>query len=155
MLDGAIDSAEIRLHPLATVKAKLVNDDGEPVAGASLQFYLIGKNRVVIRGAQPSALGNPVADKDGNFTQMIVPGDYVYWIPKFNSGSGEKEIELKPGATLDLGTININKRLAEPKTSEASGQGGCLVLNTFCILFVDVFSMVNSRSIRRLALLFL
>ena len=46
---------------------------------------------------------------------MIVPGDYVYWIPKFNSGSGEKEIELKPGATLDLGTININKRLAEPK----------------------------------------
>ena len=44
-----------------------------------------------------------------------MPGEYLFSIPGLTGFSGYKRIKLEPGETLDLGNIDVTKKLAVHK----------------------------------------
>ena len=96
---------EVRLEPWGTVTGRLVNADGEALAGCP----------VFPSAAEPSA-HHPMrvtTEKDGNFRiEGLIPGvkyGLAYWEAKGNrivaTGTIANDLTLKPGETRDLGRV--------------------------------------------------
>jgi hypothetical protein len=104
-----IEPVVIKLEPLGKVKGRLLEADGEPLAGATVSVRAQGMiGRELYRFAQPS--GKPaITSKQGRFTLSgVVPGmAFTIGCRKeqhFYGGNPKIGLqELKPGETLDLG----------------------------------------------------
>ena len=99
---------EVTLQPNGTVTAVLVNEKGEPDEKARLSFTRIANHRIVKTMVFP----DPKQNENGNSSTSLMAGEYTFSIPGLNGFSGYKRIKLEPGETLNLGTIDITKKLA-------------------------------------------
>ena len=125
----------IRLQPCGRAKMRFVGPDGKPITKHEAQFEFVatpGPSVYTRKSTQEQAtlaadadfLANvdrkhywddPLADAEGRFTMVsLIPGA-MYRITDFstvNSGQGaqvRKEFTVKPGETVDLGDIRIEK----------------------------------------------
>ncbi len=125
----------VRLEPCGSARARLVDPDGKPVAGrltrvrfmlvvtpgvpytlAKLKGGLLSADESVLDAVDPVNYEMPlVSDPDGRLTlPVLIPGA-TYRITDFTvarepiSSLVRKEFTVKPGETLDLGDILIEK----------------------------------------------
>jgi RNA polymerase sigma factor (sigma-70 family) len=98
-----------KLGPLARVTGRLLDADGQPLAGATVSLFPIGRTAIELyRDVHPG--GPPVAsDKEGRFTLVdVVPGialqlQYLKGQTTYAAKQRDKTLTLKPGETLDVG----------------------------------------------------
>lgn len=117
---GKMEPITIQLQPCGVVTGRLVDGDGAPVVG--LQFTARVQPPRDFDVATPQQV---TTDKDGAFKFDLLPGDAVYVIGGHNQQIGyvevAKELELAPGETVDLGTIDVtSKDRLEPVRTQAS-----------------------------------
>ncbi len=119
----------IRLEPCGTAKARLVDSTGKPIAGyrgSRLIAMVVTPGSFPTSRAQrndgrltadaadlgaidPITYGNgPVSDAQGRIALPGLIPSATYWVSRLR-----KEFTVKPGETLDLGDILIEKRRAQ------------------------------------------
>jgi RNA polymerase sigma factor (sigma-70 family) len=124
----------VRLEPCGTARARLVDPDGKPLAGRPARRLLTmvvtpGPPRgTPIEKAGPldadedlvdlvdpiNHPGDPVADAEGHLSiPALIPGATYRFIDRTTRDQGgpkvRKEFAVKPGETLDLGDLRIEK----------------------------------------------
>ena len=125
----------VRLEPCGAAKARLVEPDGKPIAGRPLRRVvtmvvtpgslgtlanekagLLAADEAYLNQVDPVDYENPPAsDADGRITlPVLIPGA-MYRLVDFTTARDpggpqiRKEFTVKPGETLDLGDIRIEK----------------------------------------------
>jgi hypothetical protein len=125
----------IRLQPCGRVKARFVGPDGKPIAKHRPMFYLVatpGPSRMSLNEKDQAELAadeelvpnidrkhywnSPMTDAEGRVTLgVLIPGA-LYRITDFSTVNDpkkgnqiRKDFTVKPGETLDLGDIVIEK----------------------------------------------
>jgi protocatechuate 3,4-dioxygenase beta subunit len=117
--DGDAGPVTVRLEPCATVTGRLVDGDGEPIAGAELRIDIAGE------GDFGRNLSGTTTDADGRFRHdAFLPG-LAYTI--FAEGSQlkftrvAKNLEVHAGETIDLGTIDVTSdQRPEPRRVQST-----------------------------------
>jgi RNA polymerase sigma factor (sigma-70 family) len=105
----------VKLGPCGTVKGRLVDENGKPVAGARVRFYHRERTAEEIR-AQAYRERLLETDVQGRFTVEAVPG--VKFSLHFHRGKKSYQPEKKEyeavatGKMLDLGDVKINLEAA-------------------------------------------
>jgi beta-lactamase regulating signal transducer with metallopeptidase domain/5-hydroxyisourate hydrolase-like protein (transthyretin family) len=106
---SATSDAELQpvtLVPCGTVKGRLVNGEGEPVAGLTLAAYGVPMGDLNVISPQQAA-----TDANGQFQLDLLPVGSKYRVvgnsPAHGSVDVLKEFEFEPGETIDLGTIDV------------------------------------------------
>ena len=126
----------IRLEPCGSAKARLVNPEGKPFAGrlprrfitmvvtpgppdtlANERAGLLAADEVELSRVDPTNYENPLAsDADGRITlPVLIPGATYRFIDRTTTRDPigpqvRKEFTVKPGETLDLGDVLIEKK---------------------------------------------
>jgi RNA polymerase sigma factor (sigma-70 family) len=117
--------AEVRLEPTASVRGKLVNQDGTPPRNYQAYALLLttreegklgpfdwfGNDRLVIYTNVTHDFGRQQTSPDGSFVvDNLIPGARMYLV---GAGGGQlvvrKPVTLKPGEVKDLGTLTLAK----------------------------------------------
>ena len=103
--EGETAAKTITLEPCAAVTGRLVDADGQPLRGASLIV------RIIRDGELDSIMERLAADSDGRFhSAQILPGLPVgigMQTAHGNDPAVVKRLEVRPGETIDLGTVDI------------------------------------------------
>ncbi len=118
--DCAKGPIEVRLEPCGTVTGQLVNGD-DPAQGVNLRIDVSGD------GDYGKQLNATTTDADGRFRyDGFLPGlayDIIGEGPKVEFVSVTEKLDLKPGETVDIGTIDIkSKERPEMKRTPAADE---------------------------------
>jgi protocatechuate 3,4-dioxygenase beta subunit len=118
-VEGANGPITVKLEPCATVTGRLVDGDGEPVRGVHLGILVSGD------GGYSKTLPSMATDADGRFQHSGFLSGLAYNIigegAKIEFASVARDLEVKPGEIIDLGTIDVTaKERPEPKRSMMS-----------------------------------
>jgi beta-lactamase regulating signal transducer with metallopeptidase domain len=105
--DDAKGSVVVKLEPLATIKARVVDADGNPVSGATLRVDVEPTEGFI------NSLANVASDRDGRFVVPNVPTGCEYGLVA-EAGTMIKErrvafskATVKPGEATDVGDIKF------------------------------------------------
>jgi RNA polymerase sigma factor (sigma-70 family) len=102
----------VKLQPLATITGRLLDLDGEPLAGHYLSGYFEDGQLNLKRGW--AGFFGATTDKDGRFRATVIPGVQVgAYFSVSPSRLGSKvfqKLTLKPGQTHDVGAVRVNPR---------------------------------------------
>lgn len=97
----------VTLEPLATIVGRVVDADGNPVAGATVRGDMLPFGR------NDPRLSATATGKDGRFQIPDVPAgvDYSLTITSSSSGTGRRTVttqtKVRPGETTDIGEVRL------------------------------------------------
>ena len=99
----------VTLRKKGSMKATLVNEKGDPVEGVKISINRVSENGALLPGTVPFD-GDSGSDQAGVFSRALYPGNYMGYIQTHGNYAVVPKFEVKPGETLDLGSIDITKK---------------------------------------------
>jgi hypothetical protein len=106
------EGVTVKLQPLGVITGRLLDLDGEPLAGSSLLGYVEDGQPGIERGWYN--FFSATAGKDGRFRAEVVPGVKVgarLWVEPTRVGDRVFEkLTLKPGQVHDVGDVKVDPR---------------------------------------------
>src|SRR5262249_29870665 len=116
--DGAGPIA-VKLEPCARVVGSLLDQHGEPLRGARIEFR-------AERGDYSLSLPAASTDTDGRFAQpaMLPGGNYDIFCESQTAALLARDLTVSPGETIDLGEFDVTKKdRPEPKRTPGATAG--------------------------------
>ncbi|MEX0679502.1 MAG: hypothetical protein WD063_20680 [Pirellulales bacterium] len=109
----------ITLEPCATVKARLLDQNGEPARGATVRIVPTSENDFSVD------LPEVATDENGILNNAAVPSGCRYQIscssPEIEYQTVAKDLAVAPGETVDLGEFDVtSEERPEPKRTAAA-----------------------------------
>jgi RNA polymerase sigma factor (sigma-70 family) len=107
-----VEGLTVKLQRLGVITGRLLDPDGEPLAGRHLSGY-VEDGQLNIRHGW-AGFFRVTADKDGRFRAEVIPGVKVGAYFQVSSGRlGDKvfqKLTLEPGQVHDVGDVKVNPR---------------------------------------------
>jgi beta-lactamase regulating signal transducer with metallopeptidase domain/protocatechuate 3,4-dioxygenase beta subunit len=101
----AANALTVTLEPCATVKGRLIDEEGIPIKSREVTPIARGRDNLWL------SIGRTNSDSDGRFIlHNLVPGTEFYTIFVHGFGNVAEKVVVAAGKTIDLGDIKLKRR---------------------------------------------